>query len=128
MKKKTNICRVNCPYCQEPAELVGGNVIYPHRPDLAGKKFWRCEPCQAHVGVHAESPSFEPLGRLANKELRNWKQRAHDVFDPLWKRGLYTRHEAYALLQAKMGLAKNQAHIGMMDVDQCKQVVQIFGH
>ena len=28
---------ITCPYCQQPAALVAGDVIYPHRPDLAGK-------------------------------------------------------------------------------------------
>jgi hypothetical protein len=127
MNQSKKICLVTCPYCTQPAKLVDGSVIYPHRPDLAHLKFWRCDPCDAHVGVHRDSPKFAPLGRLANKELRGWKNKAHAVFDPLWKRGTYSRREAYALLQAKMELTQAQAHIGKMDVDQCKRVVELFG-
>jgi hypothetical protein len=127
MNASKKICTVTCPYCSAFAELVSGDVIYPHRRDLAHKKYWLCNPCDAYVGVHEGSPKFAPLGRLANRELRDWKQRAHAVFDPLWKRGTYKRTEAYAVLQQKMGLTKEQAHIGKMDVDQCKRVVELFG-
>src|SRR5436309_3529676 len=39
-----------CPYCGHFARLVGGDVIYPHRPDLSELWFWQCAPCDAHVG------------------------------------------------------------------------------
>jgi hypothetical protein len=127
MMRSKKICTVTCPYCQANAELVSGSVIYPHRPDLASKMFWLCNPCDAYVGVHEGSPKFAPLGRLANQELRGWKKRAHAAFDPLWKGGTYRRTEAYALLREKLGITKDQAHIGKMDVDQCKRVVELFG-
>jgi hypothetical protein len=127
MNKPKTICDVSCPYCNANAELVDGSLIYPRRPDLWGKKYWLCNPCDAYVGVHRDSPKFAPLGRLADKELRGWKNKAHAAFDPLWKTGKYSRRDAYALLQAKMEMTKDQAHIGKMDVDQCKRVVDLFG-
>ena len=72
---------VTCPYCNNPAVLVGGDVIYPHRPDLYEKKFWQCDPCDAYVGCHRPGVGYgdgtRPLGRLANAELREAKKNVH---------------------------------------------------
>lgn len=57
-----------CSYCNNEAKLVSGNVIYPHRPDLAYLRFWQCAPCAAYVGCH--KGTTKPLGRIANAELR----------------------------------------------------------
>ena len=114
---------MKCPYCGSNAELKTGYHVYPHRPDLAHLKIWACDPCDAWVGTHKNSPTHAPLGRLANAELRKAKMAAHAAFDPLWKNGQMTRKEAYKRLAEKMGLAKEKAHIGMFDVEQCKTVV-----
>lgn len=114
-----------CPYCNRPAELVKGKKIYPHRPDLFELNFWRCEPCSAHVGCHRNGDGKQPLGRLANAELRMWKSNAHAVFDVLWKEGGMSRSQAYAKLAGALGIDKSQCHIGMFHVEQCKRVVRI---
>jgi len=85
---KPRALRVTCPYCQSAAKLVGGRAIYPHRPDLAAKRFWQCKPCDAYVGCHeagnGQGDGTKPLGRLANAELRKAKKDAHYAFDRLW--------------------------------------------
>ena len=114
----------NCDYCGNPAEKVKGTDIYPHRPDLHHKRFYRCLPCNAYVGCHARSG--EAFGRLANAELRAAKVRAHGAFDPLWEEGKFSsRTKAYAWLASAMGLTKDECHIGMFDLKQCAQVVAI---
>lgn len=114
----------DCPYCQQEAKLVGGDVIYPHRADLYRKKFWMCAPCKAYVGCHPTTE--EPLGRLADAELRKAKIEAHAAFDPLWMHTFsrMSRGEAYAWLAAQLGVSKNECHIGMFDVDTCRRVVE----
>lgn len=120
---------VTCAYCNKPAELVGGEEIYPHRPDLYQKKFWRCRPCKAYVGCHKPNVGYgdgtRPLGRLANAELRAAKSAAHAAFDPVWQNGFVRRGSAYAWLADKLGIQPKQCHIGEFDVEQCKRVVQI---
>lgn len=112
---------VNCDYCQQPALLVGGDVIYPHRSDLAHRKFYVCISCDARVGCH---PGTErALGRLANAELRQAKQEAHAAFDPLWKSNGMKRKEAYAWLAKQLGVER--VHIGECDVETCRRVVEI---
>jgi hypothetical protein len=119
---------ITCDYCHRPAKLVNGSVLYPHRHDLVGKKFWHCANCNAWVGCHPRSRKHnqdgtEPLGRLANAELRKWKQAAHAAFDPLWKSGDMTRTEAYAWLADALGVSVANMHIGMLDVDGCHAVI-----
>lgn len=118
-----NKLSVNCDYCQQLAFLVSGDVIYPHRPDLAGKKFYQCKPCGAYVGCHPDGNGNSPLGRLANAELRKAKQAAHAAFDPIWRDGGVSRKGAYKWLGNTLGLTAQQAHIGKFDVSQCHAVV-----
>lgn len=113
----------HCPYCTAPVKRVKGNVIYPHRKDLADKDFIACIPCWAYVGCHARTG--EPLGRLANKELRAAKMMAHAAFDPIWQNDEMTRTEAYAWLSKQLNLHARYTHIGMFDVEDCKRVVTV---
>lgn len=126
--------KVMCQYCDKPAQLVTGKAIYPHRPDLYGKRFWQCAKCKSYVGCHpparangkgGRGDGTLPLGRLANAELRQAKQEAHEAFDPLWKDGEMTRREAYAWLADQLGLQGGSCHIGEFDVARCKAVVDI---
>lgn len=116
---------VICDYCQQEAELVYGDAIYPHRQDLHLKRFWRCVSCQAYVGCHKFTE--EPLGRLANAELRKMKMGAHSAFDPIWwgSKGKTTRSEAYAWLSDQLGIPFPECHIGMFDVEMCRNVIEI---
>jgi hypothetical protein len=110
-----------CPYCSQPAQLVTGAVIYPHRPDLYHKQFWHCAKDDAYVGCHGSTSN--PLGRLANAELRSAKKMAHAAFDPLWREGHMTRSEAYAWLARELGISLEECHIGMFDVETCQRVI-----
>lgn len=114
-----------CPYCGLISELVKGDIIYPHLPKLKDKNFYRCLEyfCDAYVGCHPNTDN--PLGRLANAELRKNKLLAHNCFDKLWKSGKMTRSAAYVLLANEMGIAAKDCHIGMFTVNQCKRVMGI---
>jgi hypothetical protein len=119
---------VICPYCEKPAKLVTGAQMYPYRPDLADLRFWDCRPCDAYVGCHKNGSGYgdgtRPLGRLANAELRDAKQMAHRFFDQLWKSGGMKRGSAYAWLADELRIPKQDCHIGMFDVQRCKDVVK----
>lgn len=116
-----NVPAPHCPYCSRLSLLVGGEVLYPHRPDLFSKSFYRCADCDAYVGCHPGTKI--PLGRLANAELRRAKQQAHFAFDALWKSGEMTRARAYRWLADALHVEPEQCHIGMFDVEQCVAVV-----
>lgn len=115
---------ITCQYCNQHAKLVRGDVIYPHREDLASLFFWHCAPCDAFVGTHKNSPNHAPLGILANKNLRAMKKRAHAAFDPLWMTKKYmSRSESYKWLAGQLGLTKDECHIGMFNEETCKKVI-----
>lgn len=120
-----------CDYCGAPAVLEDKAALYPHRPDLAGLYLWRCSPCEAWVGCHPGT--IQPLGRLANAELRLAKQAAHAAFDPLWKAKMRrdqcsktkARGAGYKWLAGELGIDPSLCHIGMMDPATCHRVVEI---
>lgn len=113
--------KVYCDYCGRRAEYVDSKAIYGTSYGM----MYLCRNCMAYVGVHKGTD--KPLGRLANAELRKWKKNAHAAFDPLWQYGPFKhrRKAAYRWLAKQMGLPVDQTHIGMFDVGQCKQVIEI---
>lgn len=116
---------VLCPYCDGTARPCTGADVYPHRPDLADKRFYRCNPCDALVGCHPGT--WRPLGKPANAELRKARMAAHGAFDVLWKHKKHglTRRQAYGWLAGELGIHRNDCHIGLFDVAMCKRVVQL---
>ena len=136
-KKKKNADmeaeEVCCPYCLEQSEFVSSAEVY------GGRNYgmiYLCRPCWAYVGVH--KGTTQPLGRLADDELRYWKKRAHSAFDPVWKERFERKNKIdstykkgmarggrYKRLSELMNLSRKECHIGMFGVEQCKTVVKL---
>tara|TARA_Y100000310_G_scaffold281775_1_gene302514 strand:+ start:1145 stop:1627 length:483 start_codon:yes stop_codon:yes gene_type:complete len=109
-----------CPYCGNRSALVQGDTVYPHRPDLHNKNFYYCnyQHDPAYVGCHPGTK--EPLGRLADANLRKLKSRTHQVFDPLWRQNHFdTRKHAYRWLAERLSIEEKDCHIGMFDEMTC---------
>lgn len=117
--------KVYCDYCGHEAVLVDDSEIYGCS---YGHTAYLCRSCGAYVGCHKGTNKL--LGRLADAELRSWRRKAHDAFDPLWlyRSGQFyrQRNAAYAWLAESMGLAVENAHIGMFDIEQCQQAIEII--
>ena len=112
-----------CPYCQSPVELKPDTYVYGR---TYGANLYVCSrfpDCDAYVGCH--KGTVNALGRLANKELRMWKNKAHSAFDPKWKYDGLPRDRAYEWLSKQLKLTRDECHIGMFDVDMCKKVVEV---
>lgn len=131
-KKKNAKATVNpptCDYCGAPPVYCPSSEHVYRGVDYG--PIYQCAGCDAWVGVHRGT--LRALGRLANKELRQAKQRAHAAFDPLWQRVMErdglpkyrARGRGYKWLAEQMGLTREQMHIGELDVDQCAKVVEI---
>lgn len=111
--------KVICPYCGKPAKCEDSSVIY-------GRSYgwiWlcRCLPKWSYVGCHGKTK--KPLGTLANAVTREYRKRAHSIFDPVWKRGLMTRKEAYIWLGSELDLSPEQCHIARSTVEQCMRII-----
>lgn len=114
-----------CPYCSDEAKLVDSLVIYRRSYGM----IWLCGPCDAYVGTHKNSPTHAPLGRLANKALRDLKMRAHAAFDPLWQGKMRrdqcsktkARRAAYTWLAEQLGIEVKACHIGQFDSELCQR-------
>jgi len=109
---------LECPYCYEESELVRSTeVLTDHHGWI-----YLCRPCQAWIGCH--KGSTKPYGRLANAELRDLKDEAHEVFDKIWKKGGMERNQAYAWLAMKMQVPRKYCHIGMFSEGMCREVIK----
>lgn len=113
-----------CPYCGRRTSLADSAEVYHGR---SYGMMYICHPCGAYVGCHRGTT--KALGRVANAELRQLKNQAHEAFDRLWKDTTMNRHQAYRWLQETMGIDAEYCHIGMFDEDQCRQVIELAnGH
>jgi hypothetical protein len=125
-----------CQHCERVARLTNGAEIYPHRTDLAHKRFWKCDPCAAFVGCHPPKDSERggmgdgtvALGRPANHELRNLRKAAHAAFDPMFREsaGRVSRRDAYTWLAGQLGMSYSECHIGHFTALQCQRVLMVM--
>ena len=120
-----------CPYCGGWTRTIDSALIYN------GQGFgWvvacaKWPACQAWVGCHRGTTN--PLGRLADYELRKAKMEAHSWCDRLWKKKYRMqqaeahrrRTEAYAWLAKAMGLRVKECHIGWFDIEKYREVVRL---
>jgi len=101
-----------CPYCNSP-------VIFTSNAEIYGRQYgngmcYKCTVCDTYVGVHTGTKI--PLGRLADKELRDLKKECHSLFDPIWRENKnITRSEAYKKLAELLKIPVNECHFGWFD-------------
>lgn len=110
----------DCIECDQIARLTGGDEIYPHRPDLHAKRFYKCA-CGAFVGCHGLTT--QALGRPGGPKTRNARKAAHAAFDPLWKGKRLGRSDAYKRLADALGIRAGHCHISWFNAEQCAQVI-----
>jgi hypothetical protein len=131
------VVSLRCEYCRTPAVFRKSSAhIYKGR-DYG--PIWECGGgCDAYVGTH---PDGSPVGRLANKALRQLKMKVHARFDHLWQdfRTAYPdanrssgkmkkamRGRAYAWLAEQMQIEIDECHVGKFDDAQCEQAIRIL--
>lgn len=110
---------VICNYCGKTAKFVDSAIIYGSSYGM----IYFCKDCNAWVGVHKGSAT--PLGTLANAELRAYRRKAHGLFDRIWRRRWMSRGKAYTWLSEQMGLSREETHIGMFSIKQCRTVIDL---
>lgn len=101
-----------------PASFVYGNSR------SAGSYLYVCDrypACNSYVAAHRATR--QPMGSLADGELRHKRIQAHRAFDRLWRSGLMTKKEAYQWMQTEFGLHEEQAHIAQFGAYMCDRLI-----
>ena len=90
-------------------------------------KFYGCSRYPECHGTHsAHQSSGKPMGIPANKETKEWRQKAHALFDPYVAKWFSNRREGYKFLKNIMGLLPEDAHISRFDIEQCKKLILLL--
>jgi len=111
-----------CPYCKSETKRVSQKEIYGR--SYGKSKMIACvnfPDCDSYVGCHKTG---KPLGRLANRSLRDSKKKAHYFFDKLWKEKGLDRGHCYLRLSIVLGLKQEHTHIGMFSEKTCDKVIK----
>lgn len=108
-----------CPYCGNATTLVDSSEIY----GTSYGPIYICRPCNAYVGCY--KGTHKALGRLANRELRETKKKAHHYFDQLWKPQVQKRPLEYLWLSQQLEIPKEFTHIGMSNTNQCNRIIEL---
>ena len=53
------------------------------------------------------------------------RQETHRIFDRFWREQGWTRSAAYRWLAQNLHLKEHETHIGMMEMDECEQVIRL---
>ena len=104
------------------AYLTTGLEIYPHRPDLSSKYFYRCPICKNYVGCHLGTRS--PLGCIPNKKLKEARIKVHNFIDPLWKSGKMSRKEIYKILSKHFGYEYHNGNT--KSISECEEAIKVI--
>lgn len=115
---------MRCPDCNVEAVLRKNSSFLYNGKDYG--PIWICgnfPKCESRVSAHRST--LEPMGGLANTELRNARRDAHRVFDTLWKHKKMSRNGAYKWLSKAMGISQGKCHIGNFSVAQCQDVHRV---
>ncbi|MBB6694409.1 hypothetical protein H7B90_23715 [Cohnella xylanilytica] len=112
-----------CPYCKSRVIYTSNATIYGR--EYGNGKCYKCTNCDAYVGVHTGTRI--PLGRMANRELRELKKSCHALFDPSWKNNKNLKREkAYGRLATRLGIPLKECHFGWFDREMLLKAREIL--
>ncbi len=112
-----------CAYCGAVPELRTAREVFGEQATGNGR-YYVCPGCGARVGCHRYSD--QAMGRVASAELRKLRERAHKVFDLVWRDGhKRSRYNAYSWLALRLGMPRHLVHMGYFDEGECRRVTTI---
>ncbi len=118
---------IYCCACQKDvnARLTTGKEVYSHRKDLSTLPFWKCDICKNFVGCHHKTAEpTKPLGNIPSPELKKARTKIHEMLDPLWKSGKFSRGDLYKQIADKLG---REYHTGeIKTLEEVREVLTII--
>jgi len=114
---------MKCNYCNKEAEWVENKAIYKKN---YGKSYmiWWCKPCDAYVGCHNNTK--DPLGSLANKELRELRKQSKQLWIVTenidWKDSI-SKKNGYRKLRKQLGY---DFHFGESTLEECNKIIKLY--
>ena len=112
---------VKCDCCVSPRVHLQKRSFMGMRVYSEWDLIWHCLDCLALVGTHEGTDI--PLGYMADRDTRDARYQAHKVFDPMWRRRKMSKADAYIWMASVLGLPLAEAHIGMLDYEQCHRLI-----
>ena len=70
-------------------------------------------------------PRRKPNGESSQHGPALKRQETHRIFDRFWREQGWTRSAAYRWLAQNLHLKEHETHIGMMEMDECEQVIRL---
>ena len=115
--------QMRCPYCGSPVVFRSADGIYHENKE--NTMLYVCSrypECDAYVRVHKGTKN--PVGSLADPNLRALRREAHRYFNRLYETGLMDKRNAYQWLADIVSAPMSEAHIGHLGEYYCRQVIQ----
>lgn len=112
-----------CRYCNGVVAITHHRAIYRGRTYGDWPWVYRCEDCEARVGMHPTTNL--PLGTLADAALRDVRNDCKKPFEQLWRGGQLGRTQAYKWLAKAMGKSLAQCHFGLFEEQECMTAHQL---
>jgi len=124
-KNNTNTKReLYCPYCGRKAKMVTRDFVYGENARDKDEFMYICSGgCDAYVYCH--NGTTKPMGKLANKELRQARIKAHKTMTIILNNGFMTKGELYKYLDVKM-IAGRHFHIAESDLYNCNEAIRVM--
>ncbi len=110
-----------CPYCDREAPWVENKELYRKN---YGKSYmcYYCKLCDAYVGCH--NNTREPLGTMANRELRALRIQAHHYLDMHWNFGSDRRNRRTKVYSEMASYFGFDVHVGSADIELCNKIIE----
>lgn len=107
-----------CRYCGGKIIKSTTRALYPK----GNEPIYLCVNCNAYVGCY---PDGSPMGKVANTVLRLKRSGDPQDIRPILAGAGVDAKRAYRWLAQNLHLKEHEAHIGMMEMDECEQVIRL---
>lgn len=107
---------LKCPEC-------GADLVFRERGKYG--PFYGCSKWPKCGGAHSAHVDGTPMGVPADQATRTKRREAHNSFDSLRIKLVWSRRYSYEWLAKRMNLSAEQCHIGRFSIAQCEQAINI---